>query len=434
MNNFNKVIDPDTLISKGDTVLIALSGGADSVFLTHYLLSIKEEYGLTLKAAHVEHGIRGEESLADCEFVEKLCAENGIECHTLRINAVSEAKAAGLGVEEYSRNRRYEFFETIECDKIATAHNLSDNIETLLFRLARGTSIKGLCGIPAKRGKIIRPLLGVTGEEIREYLEKNGISYRVDSTNGDNAYSRNRIRNGIVPLLKELNTDLESSLARFIESVNEDSDYIEAQARNAFESVSDGTALNIKKLSAYHISVIKRVLIIYFSEYNVKLDEYHLKEVLKLLCFPSRTQISGNTFAVSNKDKLRLVKLDENCKNTEFFFTTEIYTKKVFLNKCELSPKGFDFFCDCDKIIGSVSVRGREQGDHISPAGRNCTKTLKKLFNELRIPAENRNNIPVISDDNGVIGVYGYCVDERVKADKNTENYLVVNVTTEDNI
>lgn len=420
------------LISRGDTVLIALSGGADSVFLTHFLISIREEYDLTLKAAHIEHGIRGEESAADCEFVENLCKENGIECHTLHINAPAEAKEADMTVEEYSRHRRYAFFDTIECDKIATAHNLSDNIETLLFRLARGTSIRGLCGIPAKRGKIIRPLLDLSGEEIRAYLDENGIPYRVDSTNADNSYSRNRIRNEIVPLLKELNFDLEASMARFIESVGEDSDYIEQQAQIAFDEAYTSNALDIQKLKGYHVSIIKRMLMKYFSVNGIGLNEYRIKEILRLLDAPSKTQLSGDIFAVSNKRLLRIANMEKTDENRAFSFSTEIYSKEDFLNKCEISNKRFDFYCDCDKIVGSICVRGRQEGDRISPAGRNCAKSLKKLYNELQIPAERRSDIPVIEDGSGVIGVYGYCVDERVKADNNTKNYLVVKVSTED--
>ena len=427
-----KTIDKYGLISRGDTVLIALSGGADSVFLTRFLLGIREEYALTLKAAHIEHGIRGEESAADCGFVENLCRDNGIECHTLHINAPAEAKASGMGLEEYCRSRRYEFFDSIECDKIATAHTLSDNIETVLFRFARGTSIKGLCGIPAKRGKIIRPLLDISGDEIRDHLDKNGIPYRVDSTNTDNSYSRNRIRNEIVPLLRELNFDLDASVSRLIESVSEDSDYIEVQAQRAFDDAYTSNALDIQKLKSCHVSVIKRVLLRYFSDNGVQLNEYRLKEILRLLEAPSKTQLSGDVFAVSNKQFLRVANMEKNDAERIFSFTEEIYLKEDFLNKCEFSNKGFDFYCDCDKIVGSVRVRGRQEGDRISPAGRHCAKSLKKLYNELGIPAESRSNIPVIVDDGGVIGVYGYCVDERVKADEGTNKYLVVKVSTED--
>ena len=427
-----KTIDKYGLISRGDTVLIALSGGADSVFLTHFLIGIREAYDLTLKAAHIEHGIRGAESVADCEFVERLCGENGIECHTLHINAPAEAKDADMGVEEYSRFRRYKFFDTIECDKIATAHNLSDNIETVLFRLARGTSIRGLCGIPAKRGKIIRPLLEISGEEIRNYLDENGISYRIDSTNADNSYSRNRIRNEIIPLLKELNFDLEASVSRLIESAGEDRDFIESEAKKAFDAVYIENALDIQRLKDCHVSIIKRVLVQYFSLNGIGLNEYNLKEMLRLLEAPSKTQLSGDIFAVSNKRLLRIANMEKSDVNRAFSFTEEKYSKEDFLNKCEISNKRFDFYCDCDKIVGSVRVRGRQEGDRISPAGRRCAKSLKKLYNELGIPAESRGNIPVIEDDSGVIGVYGYCVDEKVKADKNTNNYLVVKVSTED--
>ncbi|MDE6111647.1 MAG: hypothetical protein K2F65_07005, partial [Eubacterium sp.] len=126
-NPFEK-INAESFVSENDVILIALSGGADSIFLAEYFNSIKDKYSLTLKAAHIEHGIRGQESLEDCRFVEEYCKKNDIECFMLHINAPDEAKNAGIGVEEYSRNRRYEFFNSIACDKIATAHTLSDNI------------------------------------------------------------------------------------------------------------------------------------------------------------------------------------------------------------------------------------------------------------------------------------------------------------------
>lgn len=260
-NKVRKTIIDYNLISPFDTVLIALSGGADSVFLARYLINIRDEYHLTLKAAHIEHGIRGEASLADCKFVEKFCKENDIECLTLHIDAVNEAKNAKMSVEEYSRNRRYEFFNTIECDKIATAHNLSDNIETVLFRLARGTSLKGMCGIPVRRGKIIRPLINVSAEEIRQYLNNNNIKYCVDLTNLDNEYGRNKIRNKIIPYFKEINGDFENTVNRFIKLANEDNDFLEFSANLAFESVYNNGMINTEKLKCYSISEIKGFLL-----------------------------------------------------------------------------------------------------------------------------------------------------------------------------
>ncbi len=432
-NLFDK-IETERLISEKDTVLIAFSGGADSVFLAEFLLHMRDKYSLTLKAAHVEHGIRGEESLVDCRFAENYCRKNGIECFTLHINALQEAKAAGQSVEEYSRNRRYDFFASIECDKIATAHHLSDNIETMLFRLIRGTSIHGLCAIPQKRGKIIRPLLHISGKEIRTFLDENKISYCTDSTNHCSDYSRNYIRNDILPLFSALNTAYEGALNRFIESVKQDSDFISQQADNAFASVYTDNCIDTAALKAYHISVIKRVLLKYLDLYNLKADEFHLNEMIRLLYTSSRVQLSGSMFAVSAKGLLRIADLAEKDKSAGFAVTKEKYSFKDFLNKCELCGKKFDFCCDYDKIVGSISVRSRRSGDTISPAGRSCTKSLKKLFNELSVPVENRKSIPVIADDSGVIGIYGYFADERVKISEKTEYVMVVNVSMEDKI
>lgn len=431
-NKVRETIFKNNLISPFDTVLIALSGGADSVFLAKNLISIRNEYNLTLKAAHVEHGIRGEESLDDCKFVEEFCAKNDIECYVLHINAPKEAKSKGVGVEEYSRNKRYEFFYTIECDKIATAHNLSDNVETVLFRLARGTALKGMCGIPVKRGKIVRPLLDVSAHEIREYLDDNNIPYCFDSTNSCNEYSRNKIRNNIIPLFKELNPDFENAVQRLIKSSNEDEEYLDFSANLAFNSVYHNKALNVSKLKGYSISEIKRVIIKYFSIYNISLDEYHLNEVAKLVFSPSKTQIKDNTFAISNNEFLRIAFFDESIDFDKIEVHKNVLSKNEFLNKCELSAKKFDFYCDCDKIVGNVAVRRRTEGDEISPQNRNCTKTLKKLYNEYKIPVEKRSDIPVIVDDIGVIGVYGYCVDKRVAVDGNSKNILIVNIHTED--
>lgn len=431
-NLFDK-INTENFISKNDVILIALSGGADSIFLAEYFKSIKDEYSLTLKAAHIEHGIRGQESLEDCCFVEKYCKENNIECFTLHINASAEAKKAGLSVEEYSRNKRYEFFNSIPCDKIATAHTLSDNIETLVFRLVRGTSVKGLCGIPSFREKIIRPLLNLTGEEIRNYLDEGNIRYCVDSTNSSNEYSRNHIRNRIVPLFTKLNESYEAAFERLFVSLNEDNDFIESEADKCFDRVYNDNMINIKILNSYHISIIKRIIIKYFLKNNISLNEYKISEILNLLYHSGKIQMSGNIYAVSNKNFLRIADFDKKKINIEYFFTKEILSYNKFLNKCEFCSKKFDFCCDCDKIIGSVAIRSRQSGDRISPAGRACTKSLKKLFNELEIPVEIRDRIPVITDDNGIIGIYGYCVDERVKITDSTKNVIVINVDIPNN-
>ena len=183
-----------------------------------------------------------------------------------------------------------------------------------------------------------------------------------------------------------------------------------------------------------HISVVKRVIIKYFNLHGISLNDCKINEILSLMNESGKIQLSGNTFAVSNKNTLRFADFSEASKKTEFMISEKQFGINEFLNKCELCGKKFDFYCDCDKIVGSVAVRHRLGGDKITPVGRNCTKSLKKLFNELQIPAEIRDNIPIITDDNGIIGIYGYCIDERVAVSDFTQNVLILNVSTEDKI
>lgn len=412
------------MLSDGDTVLLAVSGGADSMLMLDFFDSNKELLGIQIKVAHVEHGIRGQESINDAEFVKRCCDKRGIEFHILSIDAVKEAKEAGESVEAYSRKRRYEFFDTIACDKIATAHNLTDNVETIIFRMARGTGIKGICGIPPVRGRIIRPLIEIPSKDIRLYCDSNTISYRIDSTNSDTVYSRNKIRNDILPLLEMLNCDYENQFSSFINDINEDNRFIENTVNEVYKDTFIQDKLLIEKLEHCDISIRKRVIKKYFKSYGYILDRLHLCQVSNLASKSGKVQISGNIFAVSDKKYLRIADFDS--KENHFEFVSQI------LNINEFNANHIDFFCDYDKIIGNVAVRARLAGDHIHPAGRGCSKSLKKLFNELSIPVEDRNGIGVVCDDKGVIGIAGYCCDERVKIDNQTKNVIAIKFLLED--
>ncbi len=421
IQKIDETVKKYNMLSKGDRVNVGVSGGKDSMLLLCYLLKKRDELGISLCVMNVEHGIRGEASLSDTAFVKRFCEENGVEFRGISINAPEEAVRAGLGVEEYSRNKRYEFFESVSADKIATAHSLSDNVETVLFRLARGTSLNGFKGIPPVRGKIIRPLIECTGEEIISACEELKIPYVTDETNFDNSYTRNRIRNEIVPLLKSINPSAESAINRFISSAAEDNDYIYSVAEKYVEK-----ALNKEKIKSLHPAVIKRVIELYASKFGVVLDELHLGSVTALLYKTGKTQIKEHLFAFSNKDTLYFSEYSE--KNINFH--TESSVKSVDEYKKYINE--FTFYCDNDKIVGEAFVRTRDEGDTISPAGRCCTKTLKKLFNELGVPVPEREYLPVICDSRGVIGVLGYALDERVKIDSNTSSVFILKIDTED--
>lgn len=300
------------MLSKGDFVVVGVSGGADSMFLLNYLIGKREELKLNLSVANVEHGIRGQESVADTEFVKKYCEEHNVDFKSISIDAVNESKSLGMGVEEYSRQKRYEFFNSFNADKIATAHNLSDNVETFLFRLCRGTSVKGLTSIPCIRGKIIRPLIDVSGDEIREYCNQNNIPYRIDSTNADNDYSRNKIRNQIIPLFEEINPSFEQAVARLIKNIDCEDNYLDATVQNFFCTAFDGERLDIRKLRYFHEAMVKRVVVILLERYNLPIDEFHINEIYKLIFKSGKYQISNEYFAVSDNSTLRIAQLKKN--------------------------------------------------------------------------------------------------------------------------
>ncbi|MCC8072969.1 MAG: tRNA lysidine(34) synthetase TilS, partial [Clostridiales bacterium] len=245
------------MLSYGERVLIAVSGGADSMALLNILLEVRDEYNLDIEVAHIEHGIRGEESESDALFVSDFCKRNKIVFHIKSINAVEEAKEAKMGVEEYSRQVRYDFFNSLECDKIATAHSLSDSIETTVFRLIRGSGLKGVCGISPVRGKIIRPLIECTSSEIREFCKEKNIDYCIDSTNNDNSYSRNYIRNVLLPQFCEINSDYEKAIGVFVADSAEDYSFIEKTAQIEYKNCLCKKGLLIEKLKNLDNAIVK---------------------------------------------------------------------------------------------------------------------------------------------------------------------------------
>lgn len=423
-NKVLKTVKKYNMLSKGDRVLIGVSGGADSIALLEFFVSVKEKYDLDICVAHIEHGIRGEDSVNDAEFVKNYCKKLGVSFYLKTIDAPNLAKKAKMGVEEYSRMARYDFFNTIECDKIATAHNLTDNIETLLFRLARGTGLKGACSIPAVRGKIIRPFIEVSSGEIRKWCNDNNIPYRVDCTNSDSAYSRNLIRLEILPLFEKLNANYQDNIENFISDVNEDYAFIDDYVKSIYPKIVKNNEIDLPKLNELDLSVKKRILIIFFDENGYSLNRIHLQSVIDITLKSGKTQIKENVFAISAKGKIRIAKFNDLNKKDEF--VTKI------LNIDEFKDKNIDFYCDCDKIVGNIIIRAKQAGDRIKPAGRNVSKTLKKLFNESAYPIEKRDKKIVVCDDFGIVGVIGLCADERVKVDCNTAKILTIKLPSED--
>ena len=417
----------------GRTVAVGVSGGADSMALLHVLLELKDEYKLNVIACHVNHGIRGETADRDEMFVIKECEKLGVEVHVLSADVPGGAEREHLGVEEYGRRLRYEFFNSVADDVIiATAHTLSDRCETLIFNITRGTSVKGLCSIPAVRDNIVRPLIDCTRDEIEKYCADNSIEYITDETNFEDIYSRNRIRLNVIPELKKLNPSLEKSFFRLIGNAEEENDFISELSKQITDKAKKKDGYDAGLISCQHSAVAKRVIAeIITAETGLVPESIHILQVVDILG-GGKTEIIGNTVVEVCNGVLRINPKADIISAWEFDFTSFFaetpsgMVKAQILHKNKLPLKQFvhNKVLDYDSICGGLIIRNRRPGDKIKLAGSSCTKTLKKLFSEKHL--ENRNNIPVLADELGVCWVQGLGCADRCKIKENTEKILFI--------
>lgn len=411
------------LFSSGDVVTVALSGGADSVAMLHALLGVKDELGISINAAHLNHSIRGDEADRDEAFVKNMCEELGVTLFCEKLDVPRYADENHLSLELAAREVRYDFLNKVAKGKIATAHTASDNLETVIFNLARGTALKGLCGIPPKRDNIIRPIILCSREDVENYCNSNNLSYVTDSTNLSDDYSRNKIRHNIIPILKEINPCAEYSVVRTSQALTEDNDFLEKQAKEIMFSLANEDSLSVESFNDLSSSEAKRVIISYFEVCypDVKLENRHICAIYEI--------------CVAKQGKVNLpqcIYASVNDGFLTFFENNATQEKKYDVNIIESENVNSLFsnnVLDYDKIIGELTVRTRLEGDSIRLYNRGCTKTLKKLFNENKIPVNLRDILPVISDEKGVVWVYGIGVASRCATTKNTKKVYNIEVS-----
>ena len=413
-----------SLIPKGSVVTVALSGGADSVALLYALNRLKDRLGITVKAAHLNHLIRGDEAFRDEEFVKNLCSSLDIPLICEEIDVPKLAKKQNLSLETAAREIRYEFLNRVcEGGLIATAHTASDNLETLLLNLARGSAIGGLCGIPIKRDNIIRPIISVTREEIEKYCCVNNLSFVTDSTNLSDDYTRNKLRHNIVPVLRELNPKIEKTVLKTSRSVTEISNMIKSSAENYIKENFADNKLDVSKLKELNSEIAKRVIIefVKICDSEISLEACHIENIYKICLKCGKTGIPKNKYCQNKNGYLFVGPNDENLKKTEF--SVEITKISENVNNLLLNNS-----LDCDKIVGKLVLRTRQSGDSIRLANRGCTKKLTKLYNEFSVPIYLRDTLPVISDDLGVVWIHGIGVAERCAVSEKTNSAYVIGV------
>ena len=409
----------DALPLRGERVVCAVSGGADSMCLLHLVWS----QGYDVIAAHFEHGIRGEESQRDARFVETWCRKHGIPFVLGHGDAPGYAAENGLSLEEAARELRYDFlYKTAEAygtDRILTAHSLDDNAETLLFNLIRGSGTAGLCGIPQSRGKLLRPLLHVSRAEIEAYLRENEVPHVEDSSNESDDYTRNLIRHRVMPLLKEINPRFPEAAERTARLSERDEAFFSALARAYLGRELKNESLPLESLRVLHPAVASRVIRTLFPGLSmercdavldfVRGSEYGLLEIPgrtlrreqgrlylrgeESVSVPERRLIPG--------ESLELPELGLRIETRECVYNGEIHDLfKTFYLKYEIV--GTDLLCT-----------GRRAGDSIRPKGRGVRKRLSALFKEAGYTRRMRDACLILRDRDGPLFVRGLAVDER---------------------
>lgn len=410
------------MLQKGDSVVVALSGGADSVSLLHCLYSIKEQYNLTLHACHVNHGIRGAEADRDEQFCKILCEKYHIPLHTKYFDVPQLAKKYKISEELCGREVRGSYYIELFCSlhaKIATAHTMSDNAETLLFNLTRGAALKGSSGIPATRGGyLIRPLIHCTREQVERYCAENALEYVTDSTNLTDDYTRNKIRHHVVPALKELNPRFEEAISRFCESQNLLKEYMDMRGgtliNKAQVNTQTNSALRADVLLGAHPAELLYALELFcnYPGHETKalpLETRHLSLLLNILQNGGAVDLGYGWTAVCKQGLLRMVKKEKPCKMypiplTESFAFLYHYKRvevRIDSSKSELKDLVF---------------RNRQPGDRFTFAKRSLTKPLRKALNEKKIPDEERDSLLLLCQGSTVLWCEGLGYSQQGEA------------------
>ena len=429
MNNLVlAAIEKYNMISTGDRVVVALSGGADSVSLLDALCSLKEKYNLTIYAAHLNHNLRGEEAERDENFCEILCKNYEVELFIKSIDIHTLANEQKISEELCGRNERYKFFDELSVRlnaKIATAHSASDNAETLIYNIARGSSVRGLSAIPPKRGRIIRPLIEVSRAQIEEYCKQKGLAFVTDSTNLTDDYTRNRIRHSVMGTLRDINPQLEQSVSQLSESAREVTDYLNKQAQAALDKCKTQFGFSCKMLLQLDTAVLKHSLVL-LCERTAKLtpEHRHIELMIKILNNGGAVNLSSKFIAVSKQGIFRIISVNDNEEFKPVSVSENFsinYNGKIYSITKQNSNKENKNSVSIDSIDKGAVFRTRKEGDKFTYPQRKVTKPLRKVLNEMKIPSEQRDNLLVLAIDNTILWCENIGVSEDGKDDSDKE-------------
>ena len=427
-------VDLRRFLSPSDTVAVAVSGGSDSMALLHYMQSQAEKYRFFVVALNVEHGIRGESSISDTEFVKEYCKKNSIPLLCYSVDSIKKATEEKMSVEQAARSLRYECFNDAinkgKCNLVATAHHSRDNLESVLFNLFRGTGLKGAAGIEENfNGKIIRPFLGVNKDEIEKYVECHKIPYVTDPTNLSDDYTRNYIRLNILPEIKKIFPDAEKSITRFSELLRTDNAYLDSLATATVIGSNDGYKIPIQTDKA----LFGRAIIYALKRLGIKKDweKSHIDSVLSLITAKNGCSINlkQGIVAIREYDYITLYNSNKSSLSPIPFKTGETVLLNQVIDICPVKkPVALKdgFYCDGDKIPATAQIRFKKDGDRFTKFGGG-TKSLNDYLTDKKIPLRLRDTIPLIVDGQTVLAVVGVAISEKIKVDETTVKIYKIN-------
>ncbi|BED92092.1 MAG: tRNA lysidine(34) synthetase TilS [Candidatus Improbicoccus pseudotrichonymphae] len=417
----------ENLNEKNRSLFVAVSGGIDSMSLLHFLINNYSDIGICV--VHINHNLRGNESLRDELFVRTFCEKNNMKLIVKQEEVGHLSKKNKIGVEECARNVRYGFFDQIlknNIGKLATAHSLSDSLETIIFNFIRGTGLNGLQGIYPIRDNFIRPFIEVTKNEIKNYATENKIDFVEDSSNSCTKYSRNKIRRLVFPVLQNINPSFEKNGLNFIEQMSGDNSFLDQISDLEFKKLENDFDVNLIKNMPYAIKtrVLKKILKQFLG--NFCMIEYkQIKLLLNLIENSEKTFTlpSGNLIFITEGKIMVDLK-----KRNKVLPTIKNKFRIIETNMRDVGKFGDDFvdMFDIGENVGNYVFRNRLPGDCFRPKNRNCTKVLRKFFNEIKISVEERNNLTLLGDKNKIVWIENIGVSEDYRVGINTKKVGII--------
>jgi tRNA(Ile)-lysidine synthase len=442
------------MLQEGDTVIVGVSGGVDSVVLLHVLMALREEYDLSLIVGHLDHGIRGDESRREAVFVRDLARGMGILCEKAVADTPALAKKERISLQEAAREARYGFYEEVRDkhngQKVALGQTADDQAETILMRVIRGAGLRGLKGIPPVRGGIyIRPLIEVSRQEVEQFAEEEGLSFVTDSSNVKDIYLRNKVRHDLIPHLERTyNPSMRAGLTRMASILSREDDYLDGKAEEVMTGLvkvhGEGFSLNIPGFMALHealsFRVLQKVLAGVLGGDLRRIKTVHLDGIFRLLTHRAPNKVLCLPQGICAEKRYTELFIGRGNPLTavpfEYFVDVPGVTILEGLGKRFVTrrkrvgrsvPTDVDSsvaHLDDDKLIFPLILRSFEEGDRFVPLGMKGHKKLKDFFIDAKVPRALRRRIPLLVSGEEVVWVVGYRINERFRLTEGSKRAL----------